>query len=151
MSLCGIYLYRHPKVSHEINCSKKFERVNFLVNFAVDNDATMANREIKFYKRYFNEFFTSQNEQTRRKIAQTLVWLREVDRLPVSILRSVEGRKGLYEIRIEVGNNIFRIFCCFDKGNLVILFNGFQKKTQKIPAKELDKAEKLMNEYFSEK
>jgi phage-related protein len=77
--------------------------------------------------------------------------LREVDRLPVSILKSIEGRKGLYEIRIEVGNNIFRIFCCFDKGNLVILFNGFQKKTQKTPAKELDKAEKLMNEYFNEK
>jgi phage-related protein len=71
--------------------------------------------------------------------------------LPVSILKSIEGRKGLYEIRIEVGNNIFRIFCCFDKGNLVILFNGFQKKTQKTPAKELDKAEKLMNEYFNEK
>ncbi len=111
----------------------------------------MANREIKFYKHYFNEFFTAQAEQTRRKIAQTLVWLREVDRLPVSILKSIEGRKGLYEIRIEVGNNIFRIFCCFDKGNLVILFNGFQKKTQKTPAKELDKAEKLMNEYFNEK
>jgi len=111
----------------------------------------MANREIKFYKHYFNEFFTAQTDQTRRKIAQTLVWLREVDRLPVSILKSIDGRKGLYEIRIEVGNNIFRIFCCFDKGNLVILFNGFQKKTQKTPAKELDKAEKLMNEYFNEK
>jgi phage-related protein len=111
----------------------------------------MANREIKFYKHYFNEFFTAQSERTRRKIAQTLVWLREVDRLPVSILKSIEGRKGLYEIRIEVGNNIFRIFCCFDKGNLVILFNGFQKKTQKTPAKELDKAEKLMIEYFNEK
>jgi phage-related protein len=71
--------------------------------------------------------------------------------LPVSILKSIEGRKGLYEIRIEVGNNIFRVFCCFDKGNLVILFNGFQKKTQKTPTKELDKAEKLMNEYFNEK
>jgi phage-related protein len=111
----------------------------------------MANREIKFYKHYFNEFFTAQTDPTRRKIAQTLVWLREVDRLPVSILKSIEGRKGLYEIRIEVGNNIFRVFCCFDKGNLVILFNGFQKKTQKTPTKELDEAEKLMNEYFNEK
>ena len=111
----------------------------------------MANREIRFYKHYFNEFFYAQNEQTRRKIAQTLVWLRTIDRLPISILKSIEGRKGLYEIRIEMGNNIFRIFCCFDKGNLVILFNGFQKKTQKTPVKELDKAEKLMNEYFNDK
>jgi phage-related protein len=126
-------------------------QVNLLVNFAVDNSIEMANREIRFYKHYFNEFYTAQTEQTRKKIAQTLVWLREVDRLPVSILKSIEGRKGLYEIRIECGSNIFRIFCCFDKGNLVILFNGFQKKTQKTPSKELDKAEKLMNEYFKEK
>jgi phage-related protein len=110
----------------------------------------MANREIKFYKHYFNEFFTAQNDATRKKIVQTLVWLRELDRLPISILKSIEGKKGLYEIRVEVGNNIFRIFCCFDRGNLVILFNGFQKKTQKTPSKEIEKAERLMNEYFNE-
>jgi phage-related protein len=79
------------------------------------------------------------------------VWLREVERLPVSILRSIEGRKGLFEIKIDLGSNTFRIFCCFDKGNLVILFNGFQKKTQKTPVNELDKAERLMKEYFNEK
>jgi phage-related protein len=111
----------------------------------------MAKREIKFYKHYFNEFYIAQTEQTRKKISQTLVWLREVERLPVSILRSIEGRKGLFEIKIDLGSNTFRIFCCFDKGNLVILFNGFQKKTQKTPVNELDKAERLMKEYFNEK
>ncbi len=109
----------------------------------------MANREIRFYKHYFNEFIATQNEAVRKKIVQTLIWLRELDRLPVSILKSIEGKKGLYEIRVEVGNNIFRIFCCFDRGNLVILFNGFQKKTQKTPSKEIEKAERLMNEYFN--
>jgi len=58
------------------------------------------------------------------------------------------GIDGLFEIRVEFESNIFRIFCCFDKGNLVILFNGFQKKTQKTPKKELDKASRIMKEYF---
>lgn len=110
----------------------------------------MANRTVIFYKQYFKEFFAAQTPQERKKIAQTLVWVQEVDRLPISILRNVEGVKGLFEIRIESGGNIFRIFCCFDKGNLIVLFNAFQKKTQKTPQKEIDKAERLMNEYFND-
>lgn len=111
----------------------------------------MANREIKFYKHYFNEFYVAQSDKVRRKIAQTLVWLQTIDRLPVSILKSIEGKKGLYEIRIEFCGNIYRVFCCFDEGSLVILFNGFQKKTQKTPVGEIEKAERLMNEYFNNK
>lgn len=111
----------------------------------------MANREIKFYKHYFNEFYVAQSDKVRRKIAQTLVWLQTIDRLPVSILKSIEGKKGLYEIRIEFSGNIYRVFCCFDEGSLVILFNGFQKKTQKTPIGEIEKAERLMNEYFNNK
>lgn len=111
----------------------------------------MANREIKFYKHYFNEFYVAQSDKVRRKIAQTLVWLQTIDRLPVSILKSIEGKKGLYEIRIELSGNIYRVFCCFDEGSLVILFNGFQKKTQKTPVGEIEKAERLMNEYFNNK
>ena len=108
-------------------------------------------REIIFYKNYFKEFYVAQNEKVRRKIAQTLVWLQTLDRLPVTILKNIEGKKGLYEVRIEFGGDIFRVFCCFDKGSLVILLNGFQKKTQKTPQSEIDKAEKLMKEYYSEK
>ena len=108
-------------------------------------------REIIFYKNYFKEFYVAQNEKVRRKIAQTLVWLQTLDRLPVTILKSIEGKKGLYEVRIEFGGDIFRVFCCFDKGSLVILLNGFQKKTQKTPQLEIDKADKLMKEYYNEK
>jgi phage-related protein len=57
----------------------------------------------------------------------------------------------LYEIRIKTGSDIFRIFCCFDSGRIVILFNGFQKKSQKTPKKEINKAFKLMDEYFKQK
>lgn len=111
----------------------------------------MANREIIFYKHYFNEFYVAQTDKVRKKIAQTLVWLQTLDRLPVTILKSIEGKKGLFEIRVEFGGDIFRVFCCFDEGALVILFNGFQKKTQKTPSGEIDKAERLMKEYFESK
>ena len=111
----------------------------------------MAKRAIRFYKHYFNEFFVAQTDKVRRKIAQTLVWIQTIDRLPVSILKSIEGKKGLYEIRVEYAGNIYRVFCCFDEGALVILFNGFQKKTQKTPVSEIDKAERLMKEYFNNK
>ena len=61
------------------------------------------------------------------------------------------GTDGLYEVRVEFGSNIYRIFCCFDEGKIVVLFNGFQKKTQKTPSNEIDKALKIKNEYLKEK
>lgn len=111
----------------------------------------MANRTIKIYKDYFNEFYVAQTDAVRRKINYCLNVVRSVDRVPKTILRSMENTDGLYEIRVEVGSNIFRIFCCFDEGSLVILFNGFQKKTQKTPTLQLERARKIMKEYFKEK
>ena len=74
-----------------------------------------------------------------------------LDRIPSDYLRSIKGVSGLYEIRIEDNGNIYRIFCCFDQGNLVVLFNAFQKKTQKTPQGEIDKAKAIMNSYLEEK
>ena len=111
----------------------------------------MANRTIKLYKKYFTEFYLEQTENVKRKINYCLNMVKTVDRVPSSILRNMEGTEGLYEIRVGVGSNIFRIFCCFDDGALVILFNGFQKKTQKTPKMEIDRAKQLMKEYFKEK
>jgi len=74
-----------------------------------------------------------------------------LDRIPSDFLRSIKGVSGLYEIRIEDNGNIYRIFCCFDQGNLVVLFNAFQKKTQKTPKDEIDKAKAIMNSYFEDK
>ena len=73
------------------------------------------------------------------------------NRIPQKFFQHLEGTNGLYEIRVEFQGNIYRIFCCFDEGQVVILFNGFQKKTQKTPSGELEKAVKIMNEYFDEK
>lgn len=74
-----------------------------------------------------------------------------LDVVPIIYLKSIAGVAGLFEIRVDDDGNIYRIFCCFDEGNLVILFNGFQKKTQKTPQSEIDKAKRIMNEYFESK
>jgi len=71
--------------------------------------------------------------------------------VPEKFLKHLEGTDGLYEMRIKVGNNIFRVFCFFDEGNLVILLGGFQKKSEKTPRKEIMNAEKIKDEYYHEK
>ena len=97
------------------------------------------------------EFYQKQDEKVKEKIKYVLELIKQVEKVPEKFLKHLTGTDGLYEIRIEYQSNIYRIFCCFDKGNLVILFNGFQKKTQKTPNNELEKAEKLKNEYFENK
>jgi phage-related protein len=108
-------------------------------------------RELVFYRHYFGEFFEQQTEKVKEKIDYVLFLITHAERVPEKFLKHIEGQKGLYEIRVEVGNNIFRIFCCFDKGKIVVLFNGFQKKAMKTPKEEIKLAVKLMNEYFKNK
>ena len=97
------------------------------------------------------EFYQKQDEKVKEKIKYVLELIKQVEKVPEKFLKHLTGTDGIFEIRIEYQSNIYRIFCCFDKGNLVILFNGFQKKTQKTPNNELEKAEKLKNEYFENK
>ena len=111
----------------------------------------MTKRKVIFYKSYFQDFYNALDSKTRKKILQVLSWIQSMDIIPVSMMISITGVKGLFEIRIEYSSNIYRIFCCFDSGELVILFNGFQKKTQKTPQEEIEKAKKLMKEYFDSK
>ncbi len=77
--------------------------------------------------------------------------IEEIQKVPESFLKHIENTDGLFEIRVQLGNNIFRIFCFFDQGKLVVLANGFQKKTQKTPKKEIEKALKIKRQYESEK
>ena len=108
-------------------------------------------RQIIYYKHHFEEFFNGQTEKVKGKIDEVLFLISVVERVPKKFLDHMTGTTGLYEIRIELGSNIFRIFCCFDEGRIVVLFNGFQKKTQKTPKAEIEKAEKLKAEYFKQK
>ncbi len=105
-------------------------------------------RQLVFFKHYFKEFFEPLNDKLKDKIDQVLFMVRIAERIPTKFFKHLTGTDGLFEIRIEFQNNIYRIFCCFDEGNLVVLFNGFQKKSQKIPKKEIDKALKIKDEYF---
>ena len=108
-------------------------------------------RQIIFHKHYFTEFYLSQKPGVQEKIEYVFKIIRTVDKVPKKFLDHMTGTDGIFEIRVEVGSNIYRILCCFDKGNLVVLFNGFQKKTQKTPKQELRLAEKLKKEYFESK
>lgn len=108
-------------------------------------------RQIIFYKNYFLDFFDKQTEKVKEKIDHVLFVVTIADRIPQKFFEHLEGTNELYEIRVEFQSNIYHIFCCFDEGRVVVLFNGFQKKSQKTPTIELDKAVKIMNEYFDEK
>lgn len=106
-------------------------------------------RQIIFHGRYFQDFYLTVNDSVREKIGYVFRVIETVDKVSERFLKHIEGTDGLYEIRIEAGSNIFRIFCCFDRGNLVVLFNGFQKKVGKTPKQEIELALKLKNEYFA--
>lgn len=106
-------------------------------------------RKIIAYKDYFNLFFEQLDERTQDKVLYVLMLLRTQDRLPAKFIKLI--RDGLFELRIEYNSNIYRIFFIFDGDKIVVLFNGFQKKTQKTPANEIDRALKLKEEYYASK
>ena len=108
-------------------------------------------REIIAYKNYFLDFYEDLPDNVQAKIEWTLQLIRVTRQVPEKYFKHIEGTKGLYEVRVEVGSNIYRIFSFFDKGNLVVLGNGFQKKTQKTPKQEIIKALNIMEEYQNEK
>ena len=106
-------------------------------------------RELVFYRHHFHEFFDKQSEKAKEKIDYVLFLLTHIDKVSEKFLKHIEGQKRLFEIRVEHSNNIFRILCFFDKGKIVVLLNGYQKKTQKTSLKEIEMANKLMKEYLS--
>lgn len=108
-------------------------------------------RTIIFYRQYFEDFFVRLRDKVKEKIIWTFDLIEDVDIVPEIYLKHLENTNGLYEIRVQQGSDIFRIFCFFDKGHLVVLANGFQKKTKKTPRQEIEKAEKIKKEYESEK
>ena len=108
-------------------------------------------REIYYFKDYYLNFFEKLKPEVKKKVNWTLQLIASIDRVPEKHFKHITGSSGIYEIRIEVGSDIFRVFSFFDKGKLVILLNGFQKKTQKTPKSEIELAEKLKKQYYDEK
>ncbi|WP_435223127.1 type II toxin-antitoxin system RelE/ParE family toxin [Niabella hirudinis] len=96
-------------------------------------------------------FFVKQRDKVKAKIVWTFDLIEEIEKVPETYLKHIENSEGLFEIRVQLASDIFRIFCFFDEGKLVVLANGFQKKTQKIPIGEIEKARKIKREYENEK
>jgi len=107
------------------------------------------NRKIRVYKRYFLDFIEQLSEGERRKIDYGLQLLKTQERLSTKFVKLI--REGLFELRTEFNGNIYRVFFIFDDGQIVVLFNGFQKKTQKAPSTEIEKALKIKEQYYAEK
>ena len=108
-------------------------------------------REIFYYEHYYEDFFSGLPPKTRLKFNWTLELIATLDRIPEKYLQSIHGSKGLYEVRVEESSNIYRVFCFFDEGAIVILINGFQKKTDKTPRQEIALAQRLRKKYYDEK
>ena len=107
-------------------------------------------REIFYYENYYLDFFETLKPEVQKKFNWTLQLIATVERIPKKYFDHMTNTSGIFEVRVEVGSDIYRVFSFFDKGNLIILINGFQKKTQKTPKKEIELAEKLKKQYFDE-
>jgi len=129
--------------------SYNLDVVPFLVNFIFY--VMPFKRKLFFYKNYFYDFFNELPEAAKEKTDYVLFVVQYAESIPVKFFKHIEGVKGLYEIRVNGSGNCYRYFCCNDEGNIVVLFNGFNKKTQKTPLKEIRRAQKIMQEYYQEK
>ena len=108
-------------------------------------------RNVIAYKHYFIDFVKSLPEKMQDKIIKTIQYVETLQMVPQKYLKHIEGTKGLYEIRASYNGCIYRAFFIFDDGNIIMLFNGFQKKTQKTPDSEINKALELKKEYYEGK
>lgn len=108
-------------------------------------------RKLVFYKDYYDVFIKNQRSRVQAKIFWTIILIENVEKVPSKYLKYIIGSDGVFEIRILTRNDIFRIFCFFNKQNELVLINGFQKKTQKTPQNEIDKALKIKHDYENEK
>ncbi len=108
-------------------------------------------REVFYYGNYYLSFFERQNKIVQKKLNWVIGVVSTTQRIPVIFFKHITGTDGLYEIRVESGGNIFRIFCFFEIENKLILLNAFQKKENKTPRNQIALAKKLKNEYEEEK
>lgn len=108
-------------------------------------------RNIFYYKNFYLDFFAVLEPEVKKKFNWTLKLIATTERVPEKYFQHITNSTGLFEVRVEVSSDIYRVFCFFDKGQLILLLNGFQKKSQKTPRSEIKLAEKLKKQYFDEK
>jgi phage-related protein len=108
-------------------------------------------RNIFYFEDYYLNFYEILKPEVKKKFNWTLQLIATVEKVPEKYFKHITDSTGIYEIRVEVGSDIYRVFSFFDRGKLVVLVNGFQKKTQKTPKQEIELAEKLKKQYFDGK
>jgi len=108
-------------------------------------------RKIGIFGNYFEDFYVEQDQKVRDKIDYVLDIIKHLKHVPIKFLKHIESTDELYEIRVLTTFKNIRIFCFFDQGNLIILTNCIEKKSQKTPKEALDLAIKLKQEYFKTK
>lgn len=106
-------------------------------------------RKIITFGGYFEDFYFNLSERVQRKFDYALALLKVADKVSSKFVKHL--RDGLYELRVEMDGNIYRAFFIFDEGKIVVLFNGFQKKSQRTPLNEIEKALKIKEEYYAHK
>ena len=137
--VCTLQFIEYPKISCTL----------WQLYYICTVDQKQRYRTVITYKAYFEDFFLKQRTKVKEKIIWTLNLIEEIERIPETYFQHIQD--GLYEVRVKLGSDIFRIFCFFEKEKLIVLTNGFQKKTQKTPKQEIEKALKIMKEYEDEK
>jgi len=110
-------------------------------------------REIRFYRTQFGhspveEFLDSLPGKTAQKILWVLQLLEELETVPATYLKKLEGADHLWEVRIQVRGNSFRLLGFFAGKNIFILNHAFLKKSRKIPIKHIKLAESRRNDYL---
>ncbi len=108
-------------------------------------------RNVVYYEHHYLDFFETLSPSVQKKFNWTLQLIATIPRIPEKYFKHITNSSGIYEIRVEVGSDIYRLFSFFDSGKLIVLINGFQKKTPKTPKWEIELAEKLKKQYFDEK
>lgn len=137
------------KNNYRIIWKKLSKQVTLLEN--IEKMKSEFARDIFYFKNYYLDSFEKQKPEVQKKFNWTLQLIATIEKVPQKYFKHIANSKGIYEIRVEVGSDIYRIFSFFDEGKMIILANGFQKKTQKTPKGEIKLAEKLRKEYFDEK
>lgn len=122
--------------------------VHYLANLALVSKKV---RNAKLYKNYFKDFYKSLDAKTKAKVNWTIKLIEHHEVVPIEYFKKLTDSDDIWEIRVRQGSNAYRILCFFDKGQLIILENRFQKKTNKTPKTEIVKAERIKKEYFNEK
>lgn len=108
-------------------------------------------REVVEYENHFSDFLKQQPQKIQNKIFKIIEAIETLERVPGNYLKAIAGTNGLFEARISLFSNTWRVFYFFDEGKLVVLLNGFTKKMQKTPKREIEKALRLMKKYYDEK